>query len=77
MYIHVHIYTYTYAVNQNNNFLALLYVAGEICAQPVQHALTFCSKCSDDKMLTYKNMATFASDDKDLKTFILDDLKVR
>lgn len=27
-------------------------------------------------MLTYKNMATFASDEKDFKTFILDDLKV-
>ena len=28
-------------------------------------------------MLTYKNMASFASDEKDLKTFILDDLKVK
>ena len=36
-----------------------------------------CSKSSDDKMLTYKNMASFASDEKDLKTFILDDLKVK
>ena len=28
-------------------------------------------------MITYKSMANFANDEKDLKTFILDDLKVR
>ncbi|XP_067935501.1 integrator complex subunit 3-like [Watersipora subatra] len=34
------------------------------------------SKSTDEKMLTYKNMAHFAADEKDFKTFILDDLKL-
>jgi len=34
------------------------------------------SKSVDEKMITYKKMTEFAADEKDLKTFILDDLKV-
>lgn len=34
------------------------------------------SKTSDDKMHTYKAMVQFSADEKDLKTYILDDMKV-
>lgn len=35
------------------------------------------SKTNDEKMVTYKDMANFSSDDKNLKTYIYDDLKVK
>jgi len=34
------------------------------------------SKTTDDKLQTYKDMAAFASDEKDMKAYVLEDLKV-